>query len=384
MNSKYRNYLQRYCSLIVLLLLISTGNLFAQSNFSISGIVKDNKGLTLPGATVFLSGTKVIGSTDKNGKYLFKDLLPGAYTIVTKYLGFETASYAVTLIDGPLTQNMTLKESTGQLQQVVITGDPNWGKRFEEFKKRFFGSTPNASTCKILNKEVLHFKMDKEKNTLMATADDFLEIINEGLGYKIKYLLEDFKFDTKNGVLFYQGYPSFSDLKPKDKKQEESWKKNRSNAYNGSINHLIKSMYNHDAINQGFRMYATDYDFNKPLDDDGNEKMITIDNQLVLIDSLIADGDGNFKVLSFKKTLFIVYVNGRESFNYKNSGYMLRRPYGSNVASGEYSMMSLLENDVLIDAHGNYNPPGGLAFKGHMAWEQVAELTPLEAEVLHP
>ncbi|WP_074489648.1 carboxypeptidase-like regulatory domain-containing protein, partial [Mucilaginibacter polytrichastri] len=351
---------------------------------SIGGIVKDGNGEPLPGTTVFLSGTKLISSTDRNGRYLFKNLLPGSYLIVAKFIGFDRANYSVNVVDEAIVQNFILKEMAQQLQQVVITGDAHWEEHYQEFKKRFLGSTPNAGSCRIINKEVLHFRMEKGKNIITATADDFLEIINDALGYKIKYLLDEFKFDSNTGILSYQGYPSFEELKARDSKQEIVWRKNRYNAYTGSIYNFIQSLYDHNSDRQGFRIYSSDYDINSPLDDEGYEKRITIDAKPVILDSIVRDGDDNFKVLTFKKSLFIVFVNDRETFNYKNSGYMLRRPYGSSIDSGEYSMISLLDNDVLIDSRGNYNPPGALVLKGHMAWEHIADLTPLDSKISKP
>ena len=48
----------RYFSLLFLLFLIST-SILAQESYTVSGIIKDKKGETLPGAGVFVSGYKL-------------------------------------------------------------------------------------------------------------------------------------------------------------------------------------------------------------------------------------------------------------------------------------------------------------------------------------
>lgn len=56
-----------WCALLLLLTLNSLQG-FAQQGATISGSVRDNQG-ALPGATVFLTGTKFIVATDLSGNF---------------------------------------------------------------------------------------------------------------------------------------------------------------------------------------------------------------------------------------------------------------------------------------------------------------------------
>ncbi len=98
----------------VLVLLFATSSVFAQAaspkngsdqTASIHGIVtttQDNAPAPVPGITVKLSGNPPAGEplsagTDEQGRYEFKNLQPGAYTISINLQGFKTITKAVVL-----------------------------------------------------------------------------------------------------------------------------------------------------------------------------------------------------------------------------------------------------------------------------------------------
>ena len=71
---------------------------FAQSgNGSLTGQVTDPSGAAIPAATVTLTGpgqsTKT-AQTDEQGRYTFKDLAPGAYSVAISTQGFSTFTKA--------------------------------------------------------------------------------------------------------------------------------------------------------------------------------------------------------------------------------------------------------------------------------------------------
>lgn len=358
-------------------------HLNAQTLFSVNGVIRDNKGQLLPGATVFLSNSKFITSTDKNGAFQLTKVSPGTYVLVARFIGYQTYSTAINVVDKSIDVNVKLVENANSLNQVIVSADPKWNEHFEEFKKRFLGITPNAEKCKIENKEVLHFRFSRKNQTLKANADEFLKIKNDALGYEISYSLESFEFNYKTGIIKYQGYPSFEELKPTDQKQANLWEKNRSEAYTGSPTHLMKALFDGKSYKEGFRIYSCDYDASNPYTDEGEDKPIQVlTKDQIFLDTLLTQQENDFKTLFFKKSLFVVYTKGKENFNYRNSGYGFKRPLGiSMIPHGQLSIISLLDNDVTIDSKGNFNPPDALLFNGYMGWRQVADLTPIEYSV---
>ncbi|MEM9328293.1 MAG: carboxypeptidase-like regulatory domain-containing protein, partial [Bacteroidota bacterium] len=107
-----KNTLQ--CKLTIALFLIST-TLFAQK--SVTGKVTGESGESLPGVNILVEGTTSGTTTDIDGNYRLQ--LPGSDgTLVFTFIGFEDQSVKVgdrSVID------ITLSESTEQLQEVVVT-----------------------------------------------------------------------------------------------------------------------------------------------------------------------------------------------------------------------------------------------------------------------
>jgi len=358
------------------LLLISTSLLKAQETYSIKGIVRDDTG-PLPGATVFLTGTKSITACDNGGMFYLDHISPGQYVLVAKMIGFAPFSMPVVVKNHAVQLSLVLKTNTNKLKEVTITADNNWEEHYREFKKWFLGTTPNAGDCDILNPKVLFFHYDKQSLTLTASADEFLIIQNKALGYRIKYLLTNFEHDNTNNILRYQGYPSFEEMHAKTDREAARWKKDRETAYNGSIINLMKAIYNDKVYEAGFEIYKL---LHKPPIGTkyNNENRMIFDDRQVMTDSLLTPAADNLKNFSFKDALFVVYTKERNPAGFENSGFKIERPARSKFPNGQISMMNLLENNITIDSQGNYSPAIGLLFEGFMGWEQIADLTPLE------
>jgi hypothetical protein len=95
-----------------------------QKNGKITGKILDDKGETLPGATVKLveAGKAVLSATD--GSYQFT-VVPGTYTVDVSYLSFQrqVISGVVVTEDKSALLNIVLKPATNALNEVVIRSD---------------------------------------------------------------------------------------------------------------------------------------------------------------------------------------------------------------------------------------------------------------------
>ncbi len=99
----------------LLLILLNASFLFAQKD--VSGVVKDNTGIPLPGVNIIEKGTQNGVSTDSDGSYKIK-VKDGA-TLVFSYVGFYKLEKAVTAA----VMNVSLSEEGGQaLNEIVIVG----------------------------------------------------------------------------------------------------------------------------------------------------------------------------------------------------------------------------------------------------------------------
>ncbi|MEO8254890.1 MAG: TonB-dependent receptor plug domain-containing protein, partial [Flavobacterium sp.] len=101
-----------------ILLLLNVSFIFAQK--SVTGIVKDNAGSSLPGVNIVEKGTNNGVATDFDGKY--KIIVKEGATLVFSYMGYTT-------IEKPATNNtinITLSTEGGEiLNDVVIVGSRN-------------------------------------------------------------------------------------------------------------------------------------------------------------------------------------------------------------------------------------------------------------------
>lgn len=103
--------------------------LSAQSN--ISGTVKDNDGMPVPGANIILEGTSKGAVTDIDGKYSVSNVENGTYTMVASYLGYSESRKSITVDGADLTVDFVLTEDTESLEQVIVTGVTNPKSKIE-------------------------------------------------------------------------------------------------------------------------------------------------------------------------------------------------------------------------------------------------------------
>ena len=55
---------------------------------------------------------------------------------------------------------------------VYAERDDDWDDQFKLFFDYFIGTSKNAAECKIVNKEIIDFKLSSDKKTLKAAAKD--------------------------------------------------------------------------------------------------------------------------------------------------------------------------------------------------------------------
>jgi len=349
----------------------------AQEAYTISGTVSDEKGGTLPGVIVFLTNTKYSTTTDNNGKFSIKNIGPGDYELVAKMIGFVPYVSKVTVGINTAPVNIKLKEDNRLLNTVTIKAtDPNRERYLKQFTKYFIGESTNAPKCKILNPQALNFHYDKKTGILEASADKLLIIENQGLGYKLNYMLTGFKFDAKNLVFSYTGYPYFEELKG-SAAQQNRWDKNRSESYSGSMNHFFKAAYNHTATAERFNVYTLS-------DKLSREKLMTI--APFPADSLFTPVDKTFKLLKADynrhtaddtTALYVFYRGAKTPYDFMSSGMDLPSPV-KLPSQGQLSKLEPVANRILIDKNGILTPQQSFLVSGYWAWEKIAEQMPLD------
>lgn len=108
--------------LVLFVVILASGSLFGQSNFVLSGFVKDSTTKEeVIGATIFIPSLKKGASTDENG--YFSLLLPqGKYDVQVSYVGYRNKSFVVDL-DKDIQLSLKLVTSDLQTNEVVVTAE---------------------------------------------------------------------------------------------------------------------------------------------------------------------------------------------------------------------------------------------------------------------
>ena len=106
---------------------------FSQSRETgaIVGTITDQQGEALPGVTVTVSGTNLMGTrtfvTDRQGSYRFPALPPGVYSVKAELQGFKTAVREEIRLTTTtrLTVDLTMVQSVVEEEVTVQAHSPN-------------------------------------------------------------------------------------------------------------------------------------------------------------------------------------------------------------------------------------------------------------------
>lgn len=393
------------------LFLLVGSSLHAQ-NLSITGVIKDKKGVELPGAGVYLSNYKNASSTDSEGRFTLRNLKPGNYDVLVQMMGFLPYTKNVVLSDKSVSIDIVLQENSIQLNEVVIRTDPNREKYLQVFKEFFIGKTPNAQKCKILNPGVLRVDYDKDRRILTVKSDDFLIIENKALGYQLRYMLQFFEYNYNTRIVYYSGLPNYQELKG-SKAAKNRWIKKRETAYYGSTQHFFKSLYAGISKEEGFILHKLikipntqrppDSIINKhlkPLTQNRNivirigsaandslkywmkikempKEISTLNRQEIRLDTLVQQQYRDLKSMRFKDQLYVIYTKERETPEFSNmSGHSVSRPL--DIPNYQISIVNMLQSPVHFYENGGIYEPKSLLYEGYWAYEKIADMVPMD------
>ncbi len=119
-------YLQLCCINVVKniffgsLLLISSQLLAQDCTFDLTGVVKDELGNVLPGATIQVAGKGVVTTT--SGEFVIQNICRGDFNLLVSFIGYESYSSQVSLNKNHRI-TVTLAPSSKLLEVVEVTGD---------------------------------------------------------------------------------------------------------------------------------------------------------------------------------------------------------------------------------------------------------------------
>ena len=209
------------------------------------------------GASIFLSNTSIAAISNDNGEFVLAHVPQGKFELIASSLNHET--YITTIQSGRINAlHIQMKPASHTLQEVIVESyDPaGWSKWGDYFRNNFIGALSISKECRLLNPEVVHFKLNTKTNTVRAFAHEKLLFENRALGYKINYLLLKFEFDIDNNSFKYIGYPLFENLLPSNDEEQKKWDLARATVYHGSLMHFMRSLNSNQLVENGFEVRA--------------------------------------------------------------------------------------------------------------------------------
>ncbi len=332
--------------------------------FYIHGKVIDVKsGSALSNASVFCQNTTTGTISNSEGLFALR-LNNGGYDLVVSYTGYETQVIRVSNStkdkDSLVIQ---MKEAEKSMAEVAVTGSAmvadGWNKYGQFFLDNFIGTTGNAADCSIQNKEAISFYFYKKRNKLKVKAKEEIVIINQALGYKIRYQLDSFVNDYSTHVSSYTGYPLFETLTG-TAEQQETWSKNRYRTYIGSRLHFMRSWYDSTLKEEGFQVET----LNGPNSDKGTVLDNPYDPAVYSVDSGIVD----------------ININGSIRVTYSgqvpNKNYLVQNHFPLN-AKTQVSALDM-PSGFSIEENGYFFEQSEITNMGYWAWKKVADLVPYD------
>jgi TonB-dependent starch-binding outer membrane protein SusC len=112
---KNKNMKLQFNGFLMLLLALITQITFAQDR-TVSGTVTDNTGMSLPGVSILIKGTKTGTQTNLDGKYSIK--VAPTQSLIFSFIGFDTQEIKASAT----TINVKLKDASQALEEVVVIG----------------------------------------------------------------------------------------------------------------------------------------------------------------------------------------------------------------------------------------------------------------------
>ena len=336
----------------------------------ISGkVVNAETGAPMQGASVFAQNTTLGTSTDNSGN--FKLYLPeGGYDIIVTFTGFNSASKRITtsdMNDRDLSFQLKLEEKQMADIAVVSTSEvkDGWEKYGDFFLSEFIGNTENSALCMIKNKETLRFFYYKRKNRLKVISDVPVIIENNALGYNIRYKLDSFTHEYATKVSVSSGSPLFEEMVTSDLNQLQKWSDARNKAYNGSILHFMRSIYNRELTGNGFEVQFI-------VNVNESEQAVKVTDFYSAMNYAKDDSTQTVEIKPNQQNVGVIYIKEKPSSEYLKSR--------ENEPSGfQYSMLNFLPGEsIIIEKNGYYFEQNDITINAYWTWEKVADLLPYD------
>lgn len=332
--------------------------------FIISGKVTDAASKEpLEGASVFAQNTTKGTTTDASGQFQL-NLEQGGYELIISFTGYISQ---VASIEKANNQNLIveLEREDNSMEEVIIRNSYEVENGYEIygdfFLKHFIGSTPFAAACTLLNPSALKFFFYKSNDRLKIRATEPLQVVNNALGYTLRYQLDSFVYYFRNDINLYRGTCLYQ-LMEGSPEQMNLWESNRRQAYYGSRLHFLRSYYDSTLHQEGFNVDILSTNVINKFDRLVNPYV----PEYYYYDDSTYDAE-----LWFPRRVSIVY-----SRKAPEQEYLQRYDLPLNV-NLQISYIDFLDA-IIIKRNGFFFDQGSLVNQGYWSWKNIADQLPYD------
>lgn len=139
---------------------------------TVSGIVQDDQGQPLPGATVQIEAIQKVTTSDVNGNFQFTNIPAGDYNLKITFIGFKPIIQAIKVEQGKnvVIPKLKMKMDAQQLDDVVVVGYGTQQKR-----------EVTGSISKLTSKEITALPVQSIETTLQGVTPGVQVIQSSGV-----------------------------------------------------------------------------------------------------------------------------------------------------------------------------------------------------------
>jgi hypothetical protein len=306
---------------IILILLFASFFKVGQTQVIKGTLLDKSDNRVISFASIYINGTSVGTNSNQNGYFELDISKYSSLPITVSALGYFTYTLTDFSVEKPI--EIYLSPKTFELNEVVVAAKSTSKERkanLKLFKDQFLGSGYNGKNCVITNEVDITFK--NFGDTLRAYASKPILIVNNALGYKIIYYLDNFEYCWKCKSFLYEGSAFF-------------FEKRRKLAYLGSRSHFFSALWANAINSNGFVIKNSV-------------------EEIINYEDIVSVRAGFKKYLSSKSEFYICYLSKSPS-----------------------SCIQPLKDQIFFDVNG-YFDGSGIELSGQMAQQRVGDLLPYD------
>lgn len=366
----------------------------------IKGHVVNDSGSEISGVNIYIDGTKTGTVSKEDGSFSLTLSSGSLGNVIFQKDDYDTFATAVSEVVNKTLKVVLTKTNTIEEIRLVPYTSEAYRNYINYFLDTFIGA--DRDHVKIKNQKSLKFSYDKKNKFLKVKAPNTLIIENKNLGYEIQYNLISYSLDLNKHSVNYTGTSFFRETKNTNKT-----KLNRMNAYDGSLQHFFRSIYNNTISQEKFVVnhvvkvpnpkYPTEEEL-KLLED---FKQIVRSSAMVKIPENISDisqrkNSQKPYALAIVKTLipdsdYVTRKDGKVLFGFRDMLQVNYQKYFYELKGKEFikseipvGLSSFLhpEGEVFeVSKEGNITNPDQLINEGDFSKNKIENMLPLDYQL---